>query len=187
MENSPTEHFEHAEHAQHVAHIGDAFLSTVSVTIAILAVLTASVSSLESIETADTISAKNDAVLFQNKETDQWNFYQAKRLKKTMYQIAAAAGGPHTADYSARVQGYEADSRTVQKEANTLDREKNAKLRESERHEYRHHFLTIGATLLQVSIAVATVSIITRGKRWPWYGSMALGATGLLVAAWAYH
>jgi hypothetical protein len=187
MDESPTEHFEHAEHAEHVAHMGDAFLSTVSVTIAILAVLAASVGSLESIETADTISAKNDAVFFQNKETDQWNFYQAKRVKKAIYEIAAAAGGPHVAEYNGQVQRNETDSRKAQKDANELERQKNDKLRESDRHEYRHHVLTIGVTLLHVSIAVATVAIITRGKRWPWYGSLALGASGAAIAAWAYH
>ncbi|HVB89590.1 MAG TPA: DUF4337 domain-containing protein [Beijerinckiaceae bacterium] len=187
MDSSPTENFEHAEHARHAAHIGDSFLSSVSVTIAVLAVLTAAVSSLETTETAEMISAKNDAVFFQNKETDQWNFYQAKRLKKAMYAIAAAAGGPNAANYSKRVGQYESDSRAVQKQANQLERQKNEELQASDRHEHRHHFLTVAATLLQVSIAVATVSIITRGMRWPWYGSMALGLTGVAIAAWAYR
>ena len=36
------------------------------------------------------------------------------------------------------------------------------------------------------AIAVATVAIITRGQRWPWYASIALAAVGVGVAASAY-
>jgi hypothetical protein len=37
-----------------------------------------------------------------------------------------------------------------------------------------------------VSIAIATIAIIMRGQRWPWYGSMALGTAGVIGAAIAY-
>lgn len=90
----PTEHFEHAEHAEHAAHSGDPFLPIVAITIAILAVIAAFIGSLETIETAATIDAKNEAVLFQDKATDTWNFYQAKSLKKNLYEIAASLAGP---------------------------------------------------------------------------------------------
>ena len=83
-EHDPTEHFEHAEHAEHVAHLGDPFMTKVSVTIALLAVLAATVGSLETIETADVTVTKNEAVLLQNKATDNWNFFQAKSLKKNL-------------------------------------------------------------------------------------------------------
>ena len=46
--------------------------------------------------------------------------------------------------------------------------------------------LTLGVTLIHVSIAVATVSIIMRGRRWPWHASMVLGALGTLIALYAY-
>jgi hypothetical protein len=52
--------------------------------------------------------------------------------------------------------------------------------------ERRHHVLTLAVTLLHISIAVATLSIITRGKRWPWIGSLALGALGVIAAGFAY-
>ena len=66
-DESPVEAFEHAEHAEHAAHSGSSFLGLVSMTIAILAVVAATVGSLEGIETAETITAKNDAVLLQNR------------------------------------------------------------------------------------------------------------------------
>jgi hypothetical protein len=183
---SPTEHFEQAEHAEHVAHSGDNFLTQVSITIALLAVIAASVGSLETIETAATIGDKNAAVLLQNKATDTWNFYQAKSIKKNLYAIAAANGGPEAEDFKKKAQGYGADEKELFAKGEALEHQTEEKLHDSERHEHRHHVLTVAVTFLHVAIAVATISIIMRGRRWPWYGALVLGLIGSLGAAYAY-
>ncbi|MHB8885247.1 MAG: DUF4337 family protein [Methylovirgula sp.] len=183
---SPTEHFEHVEHAQHAAHSGDSFLALVSVTIAILAVLAASVGSLETIETAATINAKNDAVLLQNKATDTWNFFQAKSIKKNMYEIAAGLGSGPTDTFKSQAKRYGTEQKELQTKGQSLEHQTEAKLFESEHHEHRHHVLTVSVTLLHVAIAIATLAIIMRGARWPWYSAIALGAAGLVGAVAAY-
>jgi NhaP-type Na+/H+ or K+/H+ antiporter len=67
-----------------------------------------------------------------------------------------------------------------------LEHQTEEKLRDSERHEDRHHILTVAVTLLHVAIAIATIAIIVRGQRWPWYAALALGAIGATGAAYAY-
>ena len=67
-----------------------------------------------------------------------------------------------------------------------LEKKVEDKGEEAERHEGRHHILTLAVTLLHVSIAIATVSIITKGARWPWYAALALGVAGVLTTATAY-
>jgi len=186
MDESPTEHFEHAEHAEHVAHLGDAFLTQVSITIAILAVLAATVGSLETIETASSIGNKNDAVFLQNKATDNWSFFQAKSMKKTTYEIAAASNPAMADQYNAQAKRYESEGKELLAKGEDLEHQTDAKLEASERHEHRHHILTIGVTLLHISIAIATIAIITRGKKWPWYCALALGGLGTLIGAFAY-
>jgi hypothetical protein len=183
---STTEHFEHAEHAEHAAHSGDPFLAIVAITIAILAVVAAGVGSLETIETAAMIGAKNDAVLLQDKATDTWAFYQAKSIKKNMYQIAAAAGGASADDFKQQAKRNGDDEQQLQSQGNALETQRDAKLEESERHERRHARLTVAVTLLQISIAIATIAIVRRGARWPWYVALALGITGAIGAATAY-
>src|SRR3974390_89558 len=142
-ENDPTEHFEQAEHAEHAAHEGNPFRIKVSVTIALLAVAAASVGSLETIETSGVTVAKNEAVLYQNKATDNWNFYQAKSLKKNMYDIAAANGGPKTDEFVAQSRRYDAEQEDIKKQAEELEHKSEARLEASEAHEKRHHVLTI--------------------------------------------
>ena len=164
-----------AEHAEHAAHSGDSFLSTVSVTIAILAVIAAMVGSVENIESGSAISAKNESVLLQNRTTDTWAFFQANSIKKNLFDIAAAAGGPKADEYSAKSQDYQKQQDEARADANKLEHERDEKLAESDHHEHRHHILTIGVTMIHVAIAIATVSIIMRGRRWPWHASMILG------------
>ncbi|MBI3275822.1 MAG: DUF4337 family protein, partial [Methylocystis sp.] len=54
------------------------------------------------------------------------------------------------------------------------------------RRERRHHILTTGVTLLHVAIAITTIAIITKGRRWPWLTGLALAAGGLVMTGYAY-
>jgi hypothetical protein len=69
---------------------------------------------------------------------------------------------------------------------NEIRKSVDEKLGDSDIREHRHHVLTFAVTLLHIPIAVATLSIITRGKRWPWIGSLALDVLGMIAAGFAY-
>lgn len=184
-DNAPMDAHEHLEHAEHAAHERDPFTSRVSITVAVLAVLAASASSLETFESASAIIGANRAVLAQDQATDQWNFYEAKSLKKNLYTLAADAGGPHAADYAKKAKAEGADQDSAQAAAKRLEQEREAALADSERHEQRHHRLSIAATLLEIGIAISTIAIITK-RRWPWFGAAALGLVGVAMAGLAY-
>ena len=186
MEDQTTEHLEHAEHAEHAAHEGNPFITTVSVTIAILAVIAATVGSLETVESGAAISEKNEAVLRQSQASDKYAEYQAKSLKQKMYEIAIANGTPKAEDFGKTVERYIGESKDIQKEAEEFVKQRDEKLKESNMHEGRHHVLTTGVTLLHVAIAVATVAIITKGQKWPWYVAIAMGLAGVAWSATAY-
>lgn len=184
MEDQTTEELEHREHAEHAAH--EPFSAKVAVSIAILAVIAASAGSLETIEEGATLSAKNEAILLQDRATDQWNFYQAKSIKQKVYEVAAAGGGANATLFTESAKHEAEDGTEIQKEAKALEGERDAKLKESERRESRHGTITIAVTMLHVAIAIATISIIVRSQRWPWYVALALGAAGCITAAVAY-
>ncbi len=103
-----------------------------------------------------------------------------------MSEIAAAAGGPKATDFQKEAKRYNDEKRELEKQAKELEQQRDEKLAAGERHEHRHHGLTYAATLVHVGIAVATVAIITRGQRWPCYGSLLPGAAGIGMAAWIY-
>ena len=193
MADSPLEEFEAHEHAQHAAHAAHAshdgppnpLISQVTLTIAVLAVAAAIVASLETTEGDRTIVAKNDAVLEQNRATDQWNFFQAKSLKKNLYALAADQGGAKSADYAKVAAKNAAEQEGIQKQARSIEAKRDAFSEKADRLETRHHWLTIASTLLHMSIAIATLSIILT-RRWPWATSLVFAAGGVVLAVWAY-
>jgi hypothetical protein len=176
---------EHAEHAEHAAHENDPFISRVSISIAVLAVLAATVGSLETIEAGGAITSASEAVLSQDKATDLWAEFQSDSIKKNLYGIAADAGGAKAQKYADTSKEEGGKQSEVRKKALEDEAERDKLLAVSRLHEHRHHWLTAGATLLEIGIAICTVAIITR-KRWFWLGSLALGAGGLVLAAVAF-
>jgi hypothetical protein len=186
MDESPLEHHEQAEHAEHAAHSGDPFIIRVSVTIAILAVIAAGISSLENVEAGAALAKLSEANLSQNKATDTWSFYQAQRIKKTIYD-ALALQTPEKGDEAGKQsKHYDEDSKKLEGEARKLESEVDGAQEESRTHEHRHHRLTLAATFLHVGIAVSTIAIIAKGQRWPWHAALLLGLAGIIVAATAY-
>jgi hypothetical protein len=183
MPDSPLEEFEaheHAEHAAHAAHAGaNPLIGQVTLTIAVV------VASLETTEGDRTIVAKNDAVLQQNKATDQWNFFQAKSLKKNLYVLAADQGGPKAAEYAKVAAKNAGEQNGIQKEAKALEAKRDKDSEIAETHEWRHERLTIASTLLHMSIAIATLAIILT-RRWPWFTALALAGAGTALAVWVY-
>ena len=74
----------------------------------------------------------------------------------------------------------------MQDKAEGFEHQVEQRLHEAERHEHRHHILTTGVTLLHVAIAITTIAIITKGRRWPWHMGLALGVAGVALAGYAY-
>jgi hypothetical protein len=186
MADSPLEEMEAHERAHQAGEgRGDPLINQVTLTIAILAVAAAVVASLETTQGDKAIIAKNDAVLAQNRASDQWAFYEAKSFKKNLYTLAAQQGGPKAVDNAKVAARNASDEAGIQQKAKALEAERDKSSALAERLEVRHGWLTIASTLLHMSIAIATLSIIL-DRRWPWWTSIALAVGGAGMAAFAY-
>jgi hypothetical protein len=192
LSKTTSEEFEQDERAIESADENKPFITRVSVTIAILAVIGVTLGSLESIETSASSNASNTALLHQDRATDAWNAFEAKNIKAMLQTLAPAASAGQVGSQAGPFQA--GPDRHPDKDANGLaayareqERLSEDKLWEAERRGERHHVLTLAVTLIQVAIAIATISIIARGQRWPWYGAMALGLAGILTGAYAYR
>jgi hypothetical protein len=176
---------EHTAHAEHAAHTRDPFISRVSITVAVLAVMAATAGSLETVEASRAITQSSEAVLAQDKATDSWNEYQADSLKRHMYEIASASGGPKAQDYLKDIQEQRESQNKAREKAKEAEQERDTQLRGSALHEQRHHWLTGAATLIEIGIALSTMAIITT-RRTFWFSAMGLGAVGTVLFAIAY-
>ena len=185
MAENPLETHEHMEHAQHAAHEHDPLITKVSITIALLAVVTAIIGSLESVNTAGAIIESNKATLAQGQASDQWAFFQAKGIKKRIDELTASQGGANAEAAAAKAKQEGDEQANIQEDAKKLEEQRDEARKAADRNEVRHPKLTLATAMLQISIAISTVAIISK-RRWPWYGAMILGVTGVALALLAY-
>jgi hypothetical protein len=173
VERTAEEHHHHAEsHGERPDRIVPA------ITAAILAVLAALGSLLSG-------HAANEAILAQNKATDQWSHYQAKSTKEQVFDVGsevvhALTEGTPQADRAkpaleslrGQVKRYEREKEEIRVEAEKLEAES--------RHEYRKHTrFALGIALFQVGIVLASVSLLVR-FRWLQASSLVTGVVGLI-------
>jgi len=179
------EHHEDAEHAAHAAEDKDPLLQQVTFTIAVLAVAAAIAASFETTEGDAAIGAKNDAVLVQDRATDQWSFANSKSLRKKVYEIAGDSNAAKAPAYAKSAAKEGVDEDKAKADAQAFESKRDAFLEQGEHHEKRHGRLTVASTLLHMAIAIATLAIILH-KRWPWITALVLSGAGVLVGIWAY-
>ena len=176
------EQLETAEHAAHAASEGGLRAAIVPLSIAIMAVVAGTLGGLESTASSNAIIARSDASIRRNEASDLWSQYQAESLKKHLYGIAAGQPGADSASFKAQVDGYAAEEVTLQAQAKAKEKDTEDAIAASEKAMERHHQLTYATSIVQLAIALASISIVIR-RRWLWYGSLACLAAGIVVAA----
>jgi hypothetical protein len=117
-------------------------------------------------------ATQNDALLFKNEATirktdasDQWNFYQAKSSKQNLAELGATlTTGEQSAKYLAEVERYKKEKDEIKAGAEKFEKQsKDAEL-QSEASMHVHHRWAQATTLIQIAIALAAITILTRSK-----------------------
>ena len=179
-------HGAHEHAVEHEAQKGG-LGQQVAIFSAILATVGAIVSFLGGHTQNEALLFKNDAVLERAKSSDQWAFYQAKSLKQNLAEVAAAtATDPKKVEfYQNEAKRYATEKKDVEKDAKDHDAKSEAFLEKSSHALHPHHFLSVSMTLLQIAIALASITVLTQ-KRWllGLAAVSALGGAVLGIVAW---
>lgn len=162
------------------AHQGnsDARLRPVSVTMSILAVLVAVVSLMGA-------RIHADAMLAETRATDQWSQYQAKAIRERSYEVFldqltvfAVQDAAHAvevkAKYAKEITRYTGEMKDIQTQA-------TATQNDVDKLERRSNWFDIGEVLLETSLVVCSITILTQ-KRMYWYLGLTFGGSGFLIA-----
>jgi hypothetical protein len=171
------------EHEGHKRGLGQ----QVAIFSAVLATVGAIVSFLGGHTQNEALLYKNDAVLERAKASDQWNFYQAKSMKQNLAEVAASmATDPRKVEfYQGEAKRYATEKKDVERDARAHDASSEKFLELSAHALHPHHFLSISMTLLQIAIALASITVLTQ-KRWLLAGAgiAALAGAALGIIAW---
>jgi hypothetical protein len=182
MTDFPDPH-EHVESAQHVAEAhahGGINAAVVPLSIAIMAVIAAVFGSLETTWASHAVLARSSAAVRQGEASDLWEFFQARSIKKNMYEIAATQAADNAGAMSGKAEQYATQEADLEKQARAKEAEVRKAEQESDDAMERHHRLTLASNIVHLAIALASISMLMR-RRWLWIGSLLVVAGGVVV------
>jgi hypothetical protein len=161
---------------------GEESLTSISLAISILAVLVAMVTVLGH-------RSHTEAVLLQSRSGDQWNQYDAKKSREDNLQLDldmlqlqpkedTKATEAKLDEYRVRLETWNVQLAQDEDKAHELERE-------VEKAETRAGRFDLGEALLQISVVLSSVTLLTRRRSY-FVGGLCLGVAGLVVAASAW-
>jgi hypothetical protein len=160
----PTEHLhEHIEHeVEHDKGVWSTFIAVSTALMAVFAALGSLFAGHHS----------NEAVICQIKASDQWAYYQAKSIKKSVAELGVSVTKDEDkATQQEKQKKYESDGEAIQDKAKEFEAESQA-------HLSRHVILAQCVTLFQIAIAISAISLLTK-KHYLWFFSLVLSAVGI--------
>jgi hypothetical protein len=190
-------HLEEAEHARHASH--DPFDRRVAMTMVIVAAVLAALRLLGHRAHNDTLRYQILADVHHTQESDQWNFFQAQKMRQHLYQsqsdllqaLAAnnSQASPDTEkrlkDWQAQAERYLSKSEKIKEEAEKEKEEAKHQQAESERMHHRSDWFDLGELGIELALVLCSVAILTKRAAY-WYGGVVIGLAGLVVGLLAY-
>jgi hypothetical protein len=170
------------EFSKQVKEGGEESLTSISLAISILAVLVAMVTVLGH-------RSHTQAVLMQSRSGDQWNLYEAKKIREDSLLVVmdqmvlqptvdAKATAAKLAEYKAHIAKWNEDLKHEQDLANEF----HAGVEKAESQAER---FDLGEALLQIAVVLSSITLFTRRRHF-FIGGLIVGVIGAVIAGSAW-
>ena len=186
--HGPHDHeLEHAAQGGHGEHDekGKGMIAQIAVITAVIATVGAIFAYMGGATQANAGLYKNNAAIKKTEASNQWNFFQAKSTKQSLAEVSRDLSADNVKDkYQAKIDRYEKEKNEIKLAAEKLEKEATDWDKRSDEQMHQHHRWAQATTVLQISIAMAAIALLTR-RRWVEYVMFAAAAGGLLVGVLA--
>jgi len=150
-------------------HASDEFGRRVGVMVGVIGVLLAVV-------TISSHRAHTAAVIERTKATDQWAFYQSKKLRQHLAELGASLAGALATD-PARVQGLvdklEKDRARYAHDTEEIQHEAQSKEADSDHEERRAARFDLGEGFLELGLVLSSLFFVSKKRFFPVLGGFA--------------
>ncbi|NTV87728.1 MAG: DUF4337 domain-containing protein [Burkholderiaceae bacterium] len=181
-------HDHELENAQQGGHSGEhgGMINQIALFTAVIATVGAIFGYMGGATQANAGLYKNNAAIKKTEASNQWNYFQSKSTKQSLAELARdlAAGESEKAKYQAKVDRYEKEKNEIKLVADKLEADATAWDKQSDEQMHQHHRWAQSTTVLQVSIAMAAIALLTK-KKWLELAMFVAGGAGLVVGALA--
>jgi Domain of unknown function (DUF4337) len=180
-------HGPHDHEVEHVAqHGGDSFTSRLAVMTAILSTVGAIFGYMGGHSQNSALLYKNEAAIQKTSASNQWNYYQAKSNKQNLAELSVTlTTGEAQEKYKEAVERYKKEKEEIKTAADKLEDLAKEADHKSEAEMHVHERWALATTLLQISIALAAITLLTR-KRWLLVGVYGSTGLGLIAGVMGY-
>jgi Domain of unknown function (DUF4337) len=158
-------------HAGH-EHSNDEFGRRVGVMVGIIGIFLA-------IVTISSHRAHTAAVIERTKANDQWSFYQAKKLRQHLADVGAGLASALATDparVEKLVESLNKDKERYAHETEEIQKEANAKEKQSDHEEERAVWLDLGEGFLELGLVLSSLYFLSKRRFFP-----VLGGLGALI------
>ena len=186
--HGPHEHeLEHAAQGAHDgAHGGSGvMINQIAMTTAIIATVGAIFGYMGGATQADAGLFKNNAAIKKTEASNQWNYFQSKSTKQSLAEVSRDLSPEDKKPvYAAKIDRYEKEKNEIKTVAERFETESKDWDKRSDEQMHQHHRWAQATTVLQVSIALAAIALLTR-KKWLEYGMFVVASIGFVVGVLA--
>jgi Na+/glutamate symporter len=186
--HGPHDHeLEHAQQGGHAGGHGDhgGMINQIALFTAIIATVGALFGYMGGATQANAGLYKNNAAIKKTEASNQWNYFQAKSTKQSLAELARdLAPEDKKTSYQAKVDRYEKEKGEIKVVADKMELDATEWDHQSDEQMHQHHRWAQSTTVLQVSIALAAIALLTK-KKWLEIAMFAAGGIGLLVGVLA--
>ena len=180
------EHAAQGEHADHGDHASSgSMINQIAMFTAMVATVGAIFSYMGGSTQANAGLYKNNAALKKTEASNQWNYFQAKSTKQSLAELARdLASEDKKVTYQGKVDRYEKEKTEIKLAAEKLEADATRWDKQSDEQMHQHHRWAQATTVLQVSIAMAAIALLTK-KKWLKYAMFAAAGVGAFIGALA--
>ena len=182
--HGPHEHeLEHAAQGAHGA--GAAMINQIAMFTAIIATVGAIFSYMGGFTQANAGLFKNNAAIKKTEASNQWNYFQAKSTKQSLAEVSRDLSPDDKKGlYQAKIERYDKEKKEIEGDARKLEAQATDGDKRSDEQMHQHHRWAQATTVLQVSIALAAIALLTR-KKWLEWGMFGVAGVGVVVGVLA--
>ena len=176
-------HGPHDHELEHASEHGkeDSFSGRIAVLTAVLATVGAIFSYQGGATQADAGIYKNNAAIKKTEAANQWNYYQSKGNKQNLAELAQMLVPAEKQDtYKKEAERYKREKDVIKVEADKLEAQSREWDDKSEAKMHVHHRWAQATTALQISIAMAAISLLTR-RKWLQWTTVGVAGVGIVL------
>jgi Domain of unknown function (DUF4337) len=180
-------HGPHDHELEHAAHSpADSFAGRLAGVTAVLATLGAVFSYMGGVTQSAAALYDNDSAVKKTEADVQWTDLQTKATRQSLSELAIdIVPESRRGHYQEQARRYATEVDDIKKRAERLDAE-SVTLDEMSDHElHKHHRWAQATTVLQISIAMAAIALLTK-RHWLLYGVYGLGAAGTALGVYSW-